>query len=237
MPTRPKIVIAVPDPSECTALADWLASEGFEPVKRPNAKMAAGEMTSRSFDLLIADAGFAFQDGLHRLGRGRNPATPTVVVGDEAAARQCEAAVGTMYLARPIDHAMLVCTVSMAILDGRPIRQSARKIVSRFAVRVNGMPAHIIDISNEGVRLEIPRDGRPAPLPFFTVKVPLIGVTVNVQRRWAMPTAQKGRQAEVVLCGGVLVQNHLRAEQGWKQFAETLPVAGRPSTVTSIALQ
>jgi hypothetical protein len=231
----PRIIIALPDVAESGAIADWLTDEGFDCVRRPTVRAAADEMQTRPFDLLIADATFAFSDGLHRTGRSRNPSTPTVVIGDALAAAQCEAANWAMYVARPIDYAMLICTVSMAIMDGRPVRRSTRKIVNRFAAVVNGVPAHIIDISNEGVRLEMPRDRRAVPPPYFTVRVPLIGVGVSVHRMWARPWHGNGC-SEVTWCGGALAENPVRAESGWRAFVDTLPLPGAPRT-DSIRIQ
>src|SRR5436189_5707901 len=113
----------------------------------------------------------------------------------------------------------------MAIIDGRPIRRSIRKLVNRFAATVNGVPARIIDISNEGVRLEILRERCAVPPPYFTVRVPLIGVGVTVQRMWARPWRSGGKE-DVTWCGGALAANPARAEGGWRSFVDTLPVAG-----------
>jgi hypothetical protein len=227
MAQLPRIVIALPDVAESGAVSDWLTDEGFDCVRRPTVTGAIDEMRSREFDLLIADATFAFGDGLHRLGRSRNPVTPTIVVGDALAAQQCESTSWAMYLARPIDYALLICTVSMAIIDGRPVRRSTRKLVNGFAAVVNGVPAHIIDISNEGVRVELPRERRAVPPPYFTVRVPLIGVGVTVQRMWARPW-RGNRDPEVTWCGGALAENAARAEAGWRAFVDTLPNAGAP---------
>ena len=235
MAKRPRVVIALPDAAESLAIADWLTAEGFDCVRRLTVRGAAEEMQARPFDLLIADLAFAFSDGLHRMGRSRNRSTPTVVIGDMLAPAQCEAARWAMYVPRPIDWPLLICTVSMAIMDGRPLRRSARKIVNRFSAFVNGTRAHIIDISNEGVRLELPRDGRAVPPPFFIVRVPLIGVGVHVQRMWARPWRSNGR-GDVTWCGGALAVNPGRAEDSWRAFVDTLPVAGAPRT-ESIRIQ
>jgi hypothetical protein len=223
MAQRPRIVIALADAAERGAVAQWLVEEGFDCVCRPNANAAADEMQSRPFDLLIADAAFAFA-GLHRVGRSSgHPITPTIVVGDALVADRCEQSSWAMYLARPIDHALLVCTVSMAILDGRPLRRSVRKTVN-FAAIVNGIPAQIIDVSNEGVRLEMPRDRCAVPPPYFTVRVPIIGVGVTVQRMWARPRPGGGK-AEVTWCGGALAANPSRSEGAWRSFVDTLAAA------------
>ncbi len=228
MPERPRVVLALPDAIESSAVASWLSEKGFDPVRRPTAKSAADEMQSRPFDLLIADAAFAFREGLHRLSRLRNPTTPTGVVGDMSAAAQCEATGCSMHVGRPVDGSTLVCYASMAVLDGRPLRRSTRKIVNRIGAVANGAPVHIVDISNEGVRLEVPRDRRSALPPVFTVRVPLIGVGVTVQRMWVAQGAS-GR-GETTWYGGALGANPPKAEQGWRSFVDTLPTANGPTS-------
>jgi hypothetical protein len=229
MADRPRVVVALPDPAECATVADWLLAEGLDPVPRPSVASAADEMHARVFDLLIADAVFVLRHGLHSGNRGRNPLTPTVVVGDSAAASADALRRRAMYLNRPIDRAMLVCTVSLAILDGRPARRSPRKPVNRFSALVNGVPSHIIDVSNEGLRVEIPQGPRSAPPPYFNVRVPAMGVTVIVQRMWARSWPKQGR-SDVLRCGGALSQNRPTAEQGWRAFVDTLPAVREDAT-------
>jgi hypothetical protein len=229
MADRPRVIIALPDIIESGSIADWLAGDGFEPVRRSSPKAAGDEMQARTFELLIADAGFAFRDCLLAAGRRRNPLTPTVVIGDADAGSNAAANSRIMFLPRPVERAMLVCTVAMAILDGRPTRRSTRKLVNRFQAISNGVPSHIIDMSNEGVRLELPLDSRSVPPPFFSVRVPLIGVAVNVQRVWALARPADGATA-VTWCGGALAQNGARAEQGWRTFVDTIALAGQSSS-------
>jgi hypothetical protein len=231
MAERPRVVIALPDPSESATVAEWVVAEGLEPVRRPTVKSAAEEMSARAFDLLIVDALFALRDGLHAGPRGRNPLMPTVVVGDATAVGADALRRRAMYLNRPLDRAILVCTVSMAILDGRPTRRSPRKLVNRFNAIVNGVPSHIIDVSNEGLRLEIPPGRRSTPPPYFNVRVPDMGVAVIVQRMWARTWPTEGR-LDVLRCGGALAQNRQAAEQGWRHFVDTIPVAGEKGSLS-----
>jgi hypothetical protein len=222
-------------------LADWLFSDGFEPAKRPSARSAIEEIEvlTRAFDLLIADAVFAFRDGLHAAGRRRNPSTPTIILGDAATARQCEA-IGrqAMFLARPVERVMLACTVSMAIMEGRPIRCSPRKLVAPFAAVVNGVPSRVLDVSYEGLRLEIPRDHRWVPPPYFNVRVPIIGTAVTVQRMWTRVWPGNGRgRADTTWCGVALSQNRPATERVWRGLVETIPVVGASSAANSIKVQ
>jgi CheY-like chemotaxis protein len=236
MSSRPKVVIALADRAESEVLADWLRSDGFEPVPLAPHRPAADELKRHTYDLLIADFDLAFRGGLHAISRGRtrSPQTPTVVVGNvdkeaQASAERHHA----MYLERPVDHAALVCLVSMVILEGRPERRSPRKSVARFEAVVDGVPSNIIDVSNEGLRLEIPRDRRSASPPYFKVRVPLIGVALTVQRIWTSIPAGK---VHIGWCGGALTQNPSRAEQAWRAFVDAIP-GGSVGSADSFQLQ
>jgi CheY-like chemotaxis protein len=228
LPARPRVVVACPSVIECRTFAEWLVADGFEPVERPSLEAAAAEMQGRAFDLLIADAAFAFRDGLRAAGRIRDPRTPTVVIGEAAAASHRDATgPRVMYLSRPVERVMLACTVSMALLNERPARCSERKPVNRFEAAVDGMPSYILDVSNEGLRLEMPRDRRTVPPPFFNLRVPLIGSVITVRRKWARAWPDKGR-TEVTLCGGAIFKNQAKAEEAWRVFVDTVLVVARP---------
>ena len=173
------------------------------------------------FTLLIADVSHR---RLLMQARGRNPLTPTILIGNAATASQGDAlGAQTMYLSRPINRAIFTCFVAMAMLDSRPVRRSIRKAVNRFEAVVNGVPSHIVDISAEGLRLELSRDGRSALPPYFTVRVPLVGVAVSVQRMWTQSASS--RRESSIWYGGALSQNRTSINQAWRAFVDTVPVA------------
>jgi ActR/RegA family two-component response regulator len=226
MPSRPRIVVATPHAMECASVADWLHAEGFEPVRATTVSRALQELNERPFSLLVADYDFAFRGGLQAVSRERmrNAKAPGVVLGPadpaaEALAVKCDA----MYLSRPVEQAALVCMVQMAMLESRPERRSVRKPV-RFDAIVGGVPAHLIDISKEGMRLEIPRTRNAAPPPpLFTVRVALIGVNITVRRMWASPTPKGG---DIAWYGGELAANSGRVELAWRSFVDAMPNSG-----------
>jgi hypothetical protein len=125
-----------------------------------------------------------------------------------------------MFLARPLDRAVLSCFVTMAILDSRPTRRSIRKPVVCIDAIVNGVPSHLLDVSPEGLRLEIPRDTRASLPPYFTVRVPLVGVALTVQRMWGHAASD----ARTFWYGGALSQNRPVVAQAWRSFVDRLPV-------------
>jgi AmiR/NasT family two-component response regulator len=222
----PRIIVALPNEIECATIAEWLSSNRFEPVRRTDARSAAREMHARDFDLLVADATFAMRDGLLAVSRKRNPSMPIVVIGDDAEADLRDAASRhAMYLRRPLERATIVCTVMMAIMEGRPTRRSERKIASRFEAIVNDVPSHIIDASYHGLRLQMPAQGMSALPRHFAVRVPLIGVAVTVQRVWA-----RSVPGQLISCGAALSANRPAIEQRWRGFVDMLPVLGTSAT-------
>ena len=111
----------------------------------------------------------------------------------------------------------------MAVLESRPERRSVRKPV-RFDAIVGGVPSHLIDISNEGMRLEIPRTRNAAPPPpVFTVRVALLGVNITVRRMWASPMPKGG---DAAWYGGELAANSGRVELAWRSFVDAMPNSG-----------
>jgi hypothetical protein len=127
-----------------------------------------------------------------------------------------------MFVARPVDRATFVCSVSMALVDGRTPRRSPRKAVGRCAVTVDGVPSYLIDVSNEGLRLDLPRQGGHSPAPLFVVHVPVLGVALSVQRVWVSSPPPSVRSASA-WCGATLARNSMRSEHSWRAFVASIP--------------
>jgi CheY-like chemotaxis protein len=236
MTARPRIVIATPDRAECELIAGWLLAEGFEPVRAVTLHEAADEIQARSFDLLVVDLSFAFRGGLHAISRGRtrSPHTPSLIIGDSQQASHAAAdRHHTMYLERPIDRGALVCMVSMVIMENRPVRRSPRKRVPRLEAMLDGLTCALVEVSPEGLRLEIPR-GRSASPPYFNLRVPMIGVSLTVQRIWTSISSDAAGN-QVNFCGGAIADNPPRATAAWRTFVDALPVTGgRPSAIVQV---
>ena len=230
MSFRQQVIVATPLAEECARLAAWLEAEAFQAIVRPTPETAIDAVCGQPFDLLIADAGFVLTSGLRGFGLARFCETPVIVLGNAHDGRAC-APLGSqiMFLERPVDRAVFICTVTMALMEARAERRSPRRPVRAFEALVNGEESHIIDVSKEGVRLELPRHRRMVT-PHFVMRVPIIDLGVSVQRRWVR-VPRRDENIGVMWCGGELQQNTLRAEQGWLRFIDTLAavagVAGR----------
>ena len=217
MSLRPRVVVASPDRSEVALLAEWLLAEGLEPVPVRSVPGAIHEMQSRPFDVLIADARFAGDGLLQSAARTRHGRAPVVVLGNREGVADRS---GAFHLGRPLDHTLFLCHVAMAIVEGRPARRSVRKRIAPIEALVDGSEVYLIDVSNEGLRFELPRGLVPPP-PQFTLRVPLVGVALSMRRAW-MSTAPL-EHAAISWCGAELLKPHPRAALNWRSFVDALP--------------
>ena len=81
-------------------------------------------------------------------------------------------------------------SVALGLAEGRPARRSPRKLVPRLLASVDGVTSKIVDVSSEGVRLEIAGASPSALPPYFILKVPAFGVAAKVKRVWVAMPAQ-----------------------------------------------
>jgi hypothetical protein len=199
---------------------EWL-SVGHDPVPIRQLQGAVHQVQARQAHAVVADAGFAFDDVFLSVCRGTGLQTPLVVVGDPSPAGEARAQRhGAFYVTRPVQRDLLLCSVEMALLDARPVRRSPRIPVARFEAMADGMPVSLLDVANEGLRLELSRGRRSALPPFFTLRVPLIGLSLVVQRVWVSAGQQS---AAHTWCGGALAENAARQLQKWRSFVEMIP--------------
>ena len=106
----------------------------------------------------------------------------------------------------------------MAIADTVSVRRSER-MSTRLGVVVQGVASQIIDVSKEGMRIEMPRR-LTVPPPLFDVVVPMLGVKVNVRRLWTASAQQSDKGP--VWYGGELSDNSRRAEMAWLTLVDAL---------------
>jgi hypothetical protein len=215
---RPRVIVALPDRTEGALVANWLSENQCEPVHRSSQEAAAREIEAGTFDLVIADAVWAVGKALKTAGGSRNQLPPTILIGDVTDHRTAGVSAQTTYLTRPIDLSVLSCFVLMALMDdSRPVRRSPRKTVQRFDAFVNDVPAGVVDVSAEGLRLEVPR----VPPPYFAVRIPLMGVAVIAKRMWTMSPS---KQASTMWCGSALSNNRASSVEAWRSFVDSVPI-------------
>lgn len=223
MPSTLRVGVACPRPIERAAIADWLKAAGFEPVVLVDACFVASELTGQPPILVVADASLLTPHFLQAMRRG-DPNRPILAIGDEGDPNEkALSRKGVSFHVRPLAEPALLLAVSLAQAESKTLRRSERKDVPRLATTIEGAPAFLLDVSNEGLRLEVDASGGARLSPQFVVHVPLLKLGVPVQRVWVK--AASAGPTRKVQCGATLLATDERTRNAWQRLAD--PAAGR----------
>ena len=103
--------------------------------------------------------------------------------------------------------------------DYRPTRRSPRKRVPMLDAIVNSAHARIVDVSYEGLRLQVEDDGGGTLPPYFMVQIPTFNLTCRAQRVWTSPAADD----HGVWCGATLVGEDPVDAVAWRTLVDSVP--------------
>jgi hypothetical protein len=221
MGARTRIAVATRSPAERATFCDWLNSDGFEAVPVRDIGASARELEALNFEMLVADVELMTVGALMRVARYRATPRPVVVVGDADVEAENDAGRrGASYLVRPIERGGLLFAVTLALAEGRPMRRSPRKRVAPFPVAIDGVPSRVLDVSHEGVRIELARAHRSALPPHFTLRVPDFNVAIMIQRVWVSNMVGASTQ---ICCGGAVSHNPQRSTASWRSLVDLTP--------------
>jgi len=190
-----------------------------------DAESIGRQLESGGFEVLIADADLlrSASSMLRMLGPNR----PVIVIGeaDDVAAMTDAQRRDASYMSRPVTQDEIGLAVTLALAEGRPARRHRRQPVARIPATVHEIPSYMLDVSYDGIRLEILEQHRGAIPPFFRVQVPMFRVGVHVQRVWVCtpPTPQPKRS---VWCGVALRQNTESVTGLWRSLVDHAPTSG-----------
>ena len=214
-----RIGVASPIPGERAAFLEWLSGAGYEPVPMISIDSVTRELaTGRSLEALIADVALVSKADLPRVVRTLGGNRPLVLVGAPQDAIE-DVPRDATWIDRPMTRDAFLLSIALALAEGRPARRSPRMIVPRLLSTVDGVTSKIVDISSEGVRLEIAGASTAVLPPFFVLKVPSFGVAAKVKRVWVAAPAQGS-----VWCGGIIEKQAERnATTTWNHFVENAP--------------
>jgi DNA-binding response OmpR family regulator len=223
--SRTKVAVACRSRAERAAIAEWLESGGYQALQVFDPATPARELEALAFEVLIVDAEVMTVGALMHVARYRATPKPVIVIGDADPDAEIDAERrGASYMVRPVQRSALLFAVTLALAEGRPTRRSPRKPLPGVPAAVDGVSSKIVDVSYEGVRLELPAKDRSALPPFFTLRVPLLSVTVLVQRIW-VGTALSPAAPNLLWCGAALARNPQRSEIAWRTLVDHGPTA------------
>jgi DNA-binding response OmpR family regulator len=227
MTTSRRVLVVSKNYHQRDQLVRWLASDGYEPVAVGEFKEARHELDTHSPDLLVADVKLDAYNGLHLAiwGRGKGLSTRTILIGEPDLVLQKEAErERAAYLTPPLEQKAFLAAVASLLSSYNPARRSPRKRVLLEA-QVDGVRASLVDLSYEGLRLEV-RNAEAITLPsFFTVHVPAHDMACRVQRVWmGRPSSAR----DILWCGAVLpgLSQDAAATASWRHFVDAVPESG-----------
>jgi len=217
-----KIGVACPIPGERAAFLEWLAVAGYSPAPMISLDTIGRELTaSQPIEALIADVSLVSKADLARLIKLLGPNRPVILVGSPEQAIE-DVPRDAAWMDRPVTRDAFLLSVALGLAEGRPSRRSPRKLVPKLMSSIDGISSKVLDVSIEGVRLEILGTSPASLPPFFTLKVPGFGVAMKVKRVWVTTPTQTS-----VWCGGVIERPSDAAATTWKTFISNAPHAGQ----------
>lgn len=210
-----RVGMALTNADESRMMAAWLTAAEMEVETLVEACAVASNVAGRGVGCVVADGALIASGYLTSLRRhdGRVPVVAIVDPGtqhDPAFKRA-----GVSVVTRPCDAATLALTVSLAYGESRQARRRPRQRAPRVPSRVSGVPATIVDISRDGVRLELARAYAARLGPQFRLQVPMVALDVVMQRAWVANAS-----GDSVLCGAQLVNPDPSQQLAWERIME-----------------
>lgn len=214
-----KIGVACPIPGERAAFLEWLSLAGYEPVPMLDID-SVGRDYGRPIEALIADVSLVSASDLPRIVRTLGPNRPLILVGDPEAAIEAVPK-DAAWMDRPVTREGFLLQLALALAEGRPARRSPRKLVPNLLSSIDGVSSNIVDVSSEGVRLEIKGAASISLPPYFTLRVPGFGVAAKVKRVWVAAPAHGS-----LWCGGIVERQAGNGAVAWNNFVQNAPTGG-----------
>ena len=223
------ILLANGDKEELHQIESVLVAAGYLVAGASSLRRAATLLNSVIPDLLIANTrlrDLADEEGLQlaALSRRDHPNLPVIIthgshdpdLEDEAKGR------GMAFIVNPLENPEFLGCVRTSLGERRPhqamVRQWPRKRMAPVPARVDAAPAQLIDVSYEGLRLELEDPGDSAAA-VFEVALPAAGVNLKTKRVWR----SRASDAEEYSWGMTLVDVNPGLAERWRQFVDSIP--------------
>lgn len=223
------VLLANGDKKELRQIELVLVAAGCLVAGAASLRRAAKLLNSVIPDLLVANArlrGLADVEGLHlaALSRRDHPNLPVIIthgshnqdLENEAKSR------GMAFIVDPLENPEFLGCVAALLGERRPhhamVRQWPRKRVVAVSARVDAAPAQLIDVSYEGLRLELEDPGDSAA-SVFEVTLPTAGVNLKTKRVWS----SRASDTDENWWGMTLVDVNPGLAERWRRFVDAIP--------------
>lgn len=216
-----RILLLDDDPHALAGLAELLEGAGYDVTPSSVFQDARQRVEEAAFDLLVTDVRLRSFNGLHLVMQCRR-AVPEMAImimtGYDEPLIELEARrYNAGFVRKPVEPVTFLAQVAEALGGVRRERRWPRKrVTGGFRVTAAGHPAAVVDVSYDGLRLEIPA-ARSVPA-VFDVEVAAIGLAFEVQPVWSSPPTGDA----ALVCGATLLSNDTRAARTWRTIVDRL---------------
>jgi hypothetical protein len=212
-----RVGVACPIPGERAAFLEWLSLAGYEAMPMLSIDTLGRDLATKPMEALIADVSLVSAADLPRIVKTLGQNRPLILVGAPQDAIE-DVPRDATWIDRPVTQDTFLLSVALALAEGRPARRSPRRLVPKLMSSVDGVSSKIVDISAEGVRLEVTGVSPTALPPYFTLRVPGFGVAAKVKRVWVAMPAQGS-----MWCGGIVDRQPEKTAATWNKFLMNAP--------------
>jgi CheY-like chemotaxis protein len=226
-----EILVVSTVPAQLRLLRDWLAEERHQVVLARDFAEAREQLKSDRFDLLVADVKLGAYNGLQLViwSRASRLDTKALLIGDADPVLRREAdRERAGYLSPPFQPHAFLLAVNAQLSSCGPARRSPRKRVELPAL-VNGVPAEIVDLSQDGLCLVLRDQGLLAAPAVMALRVPAFDFACRVRRVWASRSRVPNG---ALMCGVALSWEDDGAVSAWKALVDAVPGRSFLSTLT-----
>ena len=218
------LLIVEDDASTRVGLAELLTAAGYE--TRAVATFEEGQRALRTDppDLLIADVRLGAFNGLQLLVASPRRIPAIIITGFadpvlESDARQH----GAEYILKPISPSVLLEVVRRRLAQAAksafetPRRWERKAVRAPLTLRLDDLPARVLDISYGGLKFEVPR-AQAGPLPpSLSLRLPNSDVAVRANLVW-----QSLRGEDAVVCGAAVSQTSAATAREWRGLVDAV---------------
>jgi len=224
MTPSPTILVVEDNEATRSSLVELLTKAGHTVQSAATFAEASRALKAAPPSLLITDVRLGEYNGLQLLATSLRPIPAIVVTGFDDPVIRAEAhRLGADFVVKPLsgkDFLTLVARKLAAVSGappGGPVRHSVRKPVSGpLPACIEGAPVRIVDVSYEGVRLELDHAPQRALPCSFGVSLPEADFTINVDLVWS------NRRDDTWQCGARVLPSDADAALAWRDLVDSV---------------
>ena len=219
-----RVLVVEDDEATRTGLQALLSDAGYDAVSAATVPAGMQVIRSEVVDLLVSDVRVDGYNGLQLIVATTPPIPAIFITGFPDTVLEADARrVGAEFLVKPVSPSALLVLIERKLADvpirrgPRPVRRWPRTSVPHpMAADIAASPGRIVDVSYQGLQVELPASSGRAFLlpPTFSVAVAELGMSVDVDLVW------KHRGADASWHCGLAVAHQHEAE--WRHFVDEI---------------